>query len=70
MTDISKLMAALEAQGTLVNVQFFPPESPVDPQDFVDATTDAIEQINDGRSRLVASFQDVAVKGWISETIT
>ncbi|WP_322886527.1 hypothetical protein U8C31_18365 [Sinorhizobium medicae] len=67
--DVSKLMAALEAQGILVNVQFFPPNQPCDPQAFVDAATDAVEQINDGRSRLVASFQDVAVKGRISETL-
>jgi len=67
--DVSKLMAALEAQGTMINVQFFPPDQAVDPQAFVDAATDAVEQINDGRSILINSFTDVAAKGRISETL-
>ncbi|OAE45435.1 hypothetical protein [Agrobacterium tumefaciens] len=69
MIETSKMLAILEKLG-IDRINLLTSEKPCDPQAFLDAATDALKQIDDGRSTLISSFPDVGVKGMISETIT
>lgn len=66
--DTSKMLAIMDKLG-IARINLITPETPVDTHALLDAATDALEQIDHGRSRLVMAFQDVAMKGRISETI-